>query len=114
MAIKLQYKMTHASVSNEAVFIGEMWVALANRELSELYKDVLSGDVRINGNDESLEVLWAGYMLSTRDIGEQVNRARVDKRMWQYPAQFNPSGKFPVNGPDCRELTRSSAFLSLA
>ena len=113
VATRVQYKMTNASIAKEAIFIGEMWVTLANRQLAELYKDILSDNVKINGNRECIEVQWAGYMLSSKDIGDRVNCARVDKRAWQFPAQFDDQDRFIVNGPDCTSLNHDSVFLTI-
>ena len=107
MVTRYQYKYLGGELANEACFIGEMWVTLASRDLAEYYVDVLREDVRINGNSAPIEVMWAGYMLSGKDLGHGVHKARVDRRVWDFPTQFHEDGRFLTNGPGCLETERS-------
>ena len=84
-----------------------MWVTLASRDLAEYYMDVLSGDVRINGNSAPIEVMWAGYMLSGKDLGNGIQNARVDRRVWDFPVQFDEAGNFMTDGPRVLETEKS-------
>ena len=97
VATKFNYKNPKLSTAREAVFIGEMWITLANRRLAELYMHVINDKVKINGNDETCQVMWAGYMLSSKDIGEGVDQCRIDSRVWKFPQQFNDNGEFLGN-----------------
>ena len=104
VATKVQYRYPGPDTGvKEAVFIGELWITLASRDLAEVYIEALHEKVRINGNVKPVTAEWAGYMLSGKDLpraGEMpLDRARVDKGIWEFPNQFDGEGKFLSNGP---------------
>ena len=111
VAARYSYKYLTEDIANEACFIGEMWITLTSRDLAEYFMDVLSDQVFLNGNTEPVEVLWAGYMLSGKDLPRHgqmtIDKARVDHKIWEFPQQFDIDGEFLTNGPDT-EYVRSN------
>ena len=104
VATKLQYRYIGDNADiKEAVFIGELWVTLASRDLAEVYIEALHEKVRINGNSKCVTAEFAGYMLSGKDLPKKdqmpLDRARIDKGIWVYPEQSGIDEEFLTNGP---------------
>ena len=103
VATKLQYRyLGEDSGIGEAVFIGKMWMTLASRDLAKVYIEALDNKVRINGNNRCVTAEFAGYMVSGRDLPKTgqmpLDKARVDKGIWEFPEQFDMDGGFLKNG----------------
>ena len=116
VASQYVYHYPKRSIANEACFIGEMRLTLANRDLAEFYHHVLSGEyynegVCINENRIPIVVDYAGYALTGKDMTERVDCARVDKDIWMFPRQFDASGRFITNGPGTRVIEDSPFIL---
>ena len=48
MATRYSYKYPNMDIASEACFIGEMWISLANRDLAEIYMEVLNDEVYVH------------------------------------------------------------------
>ena len=109
------YYYPSPSIANEACFIGEMRITLASRDLAEFYMHVLSGEyhdegICVNENRKPISVAYSGYALTGKDMTERVDCARIDKDIWIFPVQFDPSGNFLTNGPNATQ-TKDSPFV---
>ena len=114
VATKLTYVYPRPHISNEAVFSGEIYITLANRELAELFVEVINERTTyLNNSAVPATAQFAKSYLSMEQAGPRPDQVRVDHNAWVFFKQFDNHGDFLNNAPGTAALQKSP-FLEVA